>query len=65
MVLGHSWLNRRLYKVYIAHFEYSKKEPERMYFSAEERTPKKMEFRAKEKEPIRFIISKDKKLEVI
>ena len=51
--------------MYIAHFEYSKKEPERMYFSAEERTPKKMEFRAKEKEPIRFIISKDKKLEVI
>ena len=50
--------------MYIAHFEYDKKEPERMYFTAEERTPVKMEFKAEEKEPIRFVVT-EKKLEVM
>ena len=50
--------------MYIAHFEYERKEPERMYFVAEERIPETMEFTTEKKEPIRFIVNRGKKLEV-
>ena len=50
--------------MYVAHFEYDKQEPLKMYFSAEERIPAKMEFEAPNTQPIRFIISKDMTLEV-
>ena len=50
--------------MYIAHFEVSKEEPERMYFEASEKEPKIMEFRASENKVIKFIITKDKTLEV-
>jgi hypothetical protein len=50
--------------MYIAHFEYRKKEPERMYFTAKKRVPVKMEFKAEKREPVKFIITKNMKLEV-
>lgn len=50
--------------MYIAHFEYSKRESERMYFTAKGKAPKKMEFKAKAKEPVRLIVSNNLKLEV-
>ena len=50
--------------MYIAHFEVSKEEPKRIYFEAKEREPKRTEFRAPENKVIKFIITKDKTLEV-
>ena len=50
--------------MYIAHFEVKKQEPEKVYFSAKKQESKKIKFFAKEKEPIKFIISKDFRLEV-
>ena len=50
--------------MYVAHFEYENEEPKIMYFTAQEREPQIMEFRAEVKEPIRFIVSRNKKLEV-
>lgn len=50
--------------MYVAYFQYKRKEPERMYFSAKNRDTATMVFSAKEKEPIKFIIKKDMTLEV-
>lgn len=50
--------------MYVAHFEYVKEEPMKMYFSAKERIPVRMEFEAPEVKTIVFKISKDMKLEV-
>ena len=50
--------------MYIAHFEWNKREPQRMYFSASDRAKAKMEFTVQKKEPIKFVINKDKHLEV-
>lgn len=50
--------------MYIAHFEWNKREPQKMYFSAPDRTIAKMEFSAQKKKSIRFLITKDKNLEV-
>lgn len=50
--------------MYIAHFEVSKREPQLLYFTAHKREAKKVEFIAEVKEPIKFVISKDKHLEV-
>lgn len=50
--------------MYIAHFEYKEKEPEKMYFTAKNTDTAVMTFSAKQKEPIKFIINKDMTLTV-
>lgn len=50
--------------MYIAHFEITNEEPERMHFSFLDEGVSRMSFSATKKEPLKFIISENLSLEV-
>lgn len=46
--------------MFVARFKFEKREPQKIYFSAQDRDTKKLEFGATKKEPIKFKVSRFK-----